>query len=137
MKSSIAGFLTGLSINFGLILIGLDLVLLSLPWPFNLLATRLAILPHMQSISRGALDFQDLAYFLSLTTLFLILTIIKISTDKLKEDKLAKFKLNFVLALTIIAGVGLNILFQFFRLLNCHFYLNVDLFLLNLFLQPT
>jgi len=110
VKNAIASFLLAASIGFVLIIIGLDFVTLTLPWPLNLIFSEVAVLPHMQSIARGVLDIRDILYFATLTALFLSLATSRLLQLKTEEDKSKKRKIKAVLALVIILGIGLNVL---------------------------
>lgn len=109
-KNSTASFLTSSAISFGLILIGLDMVILALPWPLNQVVSEIAIMPHIQSISRGALDIRDLVYFISLTSLFLLAGVFKLSREIILENKQEKQKLIYAFGLTLAIAIALNFL---------------------------
>jgi ABC-type uncharacterized transport system involved in gliding motility auxiliary subunit/ABC-type transport system involved in multi-copper enzyme maturation permease subunit len=116
VKNNIGSFLLAASLGFVLILIGLDLIVLGLPWPFSFIASQAGVLPHFSSIARGVLDIRDIIYFMSLTVIFLSLAIIKLSSRKTEEDKQQRVKLNTYLAVIIVIGIGFNILFQLYPL---------------------
>lgn len=48
---------------------------------------------HFQSISRGVLDTRDIIYFLSITLLFILMTVIGVNTEKLNRKIALKFLL--------------------------------------------
>lgn len=108
-KNQVSSFLIAAAVNFTLILIGFDLVLLSLPKFLLGIVTQLAILPHASNLSRGVLDFRDLLYFLTLISISIALATIKLSQRKTAENIQEKNKLNFALILIIAIGFLANI----------------------------
>lgn len=60
----------------------------------------LGITEHYQSVSRGVLDTRDLAYFIVLSTLFIVLTLFILNRQRQQ-------KVNFKLAGALVAGIGL------------------------------
>jgi len=116
VKSSIGSFLLAASIGFAFILVGLDVVVLALPWPFSQIAAEASILTHMHSVARGVLDLRDLAYFVFVSLLFLFLAKIKLEARKAQEDKKLALRQNIILALILILGIGFNVLWQIYPL---------------------
>jgi len=108
VKKPTASFLLSASISFGLVLAGMDLVTIMLPSPINIIVQQLSITNHMNSLSRGLLDLRDVLYFLTLTFLFLLLSIIKLSHRKSIENKKIKARLNFVFLLILTIGISFN-----------------------------
>lgn len=109
VKNATASFLLAASISFCLILVGLDFFTIMLPWPINKIAQQLSITTHMNSLARGLLDLRDVLYFLTLTSLFLINSIIKLSTRKTAENKKIETRLNFIFFVILILGISLNV----------------------------
>jgi len=107
--SQVASFLLASAISFAFILIGFDVILLALPHFIAQFVTELAILPHVNNLSRGLLDLRDVLYFFTIIAVFLLLAVNKLSQRKLVEDKNAKQKLNIALGLLIGIAVVLNI----------------------------
>ncbi len=115
-STQIASFMIAVAVSFLFILMGFEIVLLSLPPFLSRFVTELAILPHMSNISRGLLDFRDILYFVTLSGTFLMLAIIKLSQRMTVEDKNKKLKLNISLALIIAIGIVVNILMNTYPL---------------------
>lgn len=111
VESSVASFLLAAAGSFGLLLLGTDLVTLTLPPPFGNLANYLSPVTHQATIARGLLDPADVFYFLTLTLLFLLGAVYKISETKISEIKSEKRKLRISLGLVLILGVLSNLLF--------------------------
>jgi len=109
-SSQVSSFLLSAAITFGFILVGFDIVLLSLPKEITALVTQVAILPHMNNISRGVLDLRDLLYFVTLIGLFLMIAVIKLSQRKTTENPAAQRRLHLGLGLIVGIGVVANIL---------------------------
>lgn len=109
-SSVISSFLLAASLSFALIIAGLDFIVLSAPPPLNFLLNFLSITRHSQNLSRGLLDLTDLVYFLTVSGLFLISAIFKISQTKIAEKKSEKSKLVTSFLVTLSIGLLLNIL---------------------------
>ena len=116
VNNSVGSFLLSASLGFVLILLGLDIVTLMVPWPLSRIVTEIALLPHTQTIARGALDLRDISYFLTLISLFLSLTVLRLSERKVKEDKRQKQKLFLAMFLILGIGASLNIFLSFYPL---------------------
>lgn len=113
-KNAISSFLLAASIGFILIILGLDLVTLTIPSPFNIIAIELSLLGHMENLARGLLDIRDIAYFLTVTGLFLWVSVYKLSERRLAEDKKEKNKLRLGFILLIAIGILINVYLSYF-----------------------
>lgn len=114
VENAIGSFLLSCAVSFVMILIGLEFVTLMLPWPFSRIMEEMAILNHMNNIARGLLDIRDILYFVTVTSLFLTATVMKLAQRKLQEDKREKRKLTIALSLIVGIGVVLNIFMSFY-----------------------
>lgn len=108
-KNAISSFLLAAAIGFGLILLGLEFITLAIPSPFNLISAELSPLTHTDNLARGLLDIRDIAYFVALIMIFLLLAVYKLSERRLKEDLKEKSKLRFALILLIAIGIMTNV----------------------------
>ena len=93
-RNQVTAFIIGVTISFGLYLIGLPTVTLSLPAPVATVAARLGILGHFSSVSRGVIDLRDILYFASLTAAFLSLTYFAIMRERLSRERPAYGRLR-------------------------------------------
>jgi ABC-2 type transport system permease protein len=109
-STQVSSFLLAAAINFSLILIGFDTVLLALPKSLSAAITQTAILPHVANISRGVLDARDLLYFITLIGVFLAVSVIKLSQRRTAENPAAKNRLTVALGLIAAIGIVANIL---------------------------
>ncbi len=109
VASQVSSFLLAAAVNFLLILVGFDIVLLSLPSALGAFVSQLAILPHASNISRGALDMRDLLYFVTIVGIALTIATIKLSARKIAESQIARQKLYMALGLVVAFGVITNI----------------------------
>lgn len=109
VSSQISSFLTSVAVSFVLIILGFDIVLISLPSILSAFVSQLAILPHVSNISRGALDLRDLLYFITIIGIALTVAVIKLSARKIAENNVAKQKLYFALSLIVSFGIIANI----------------------------
>ncbi len=69
----VTALLVSITVNFLLIIIGLDLVAQAMPIVLASLLDSVSALSHFQSMSRGVIDVRDLWYFLSVILAFLAL----------------------------------------------------------------
>lgn len=104
VKNAISSFLLAAAISFTFILISLDLVTLLFPAPISTFIQQVGLMTHLENIARGLLDIRDIAYFITVTFLFLTAAVVKLSERKLTEDKKEKRKLN--IAFLLIAAIG-------------------------------
>jgi ABC-2 type transport system permease protein len=111
-KHQVSAFLAALGINFLLLLSGLEIVYISLPSPLNFVAIQLGVLTHTQSLARGLIDLRDISYFLTLTTVFLAIAVIKLLQRKTVEHPRLQTQTYIGLALIILIGLAANYLLQ-------------------------
>jgi len=111
-----SAFLATAALGFVWILIGLDIVLVSLPFPFDQIINQFALLPHLRTFIRGLIDLRDFFFFISFSLFFLIASAIKLTKHHWQENKLEKQKLN--LALLAVLGISIitNLLLQTYPL---------------------
>lgn len=116
IKNPIGSFLLAASISFVLIILGFEFITGVLPFPVSRIVAELGVFTHMNNIARGFLDIRDVLYFVTLTALFIAITVLKLSERKIEEKPAQKRKLQ--LALGIIIGIGfvLNVLMSFYPL---------------------
>lgn len=110
VKQSVGSFLLGSAISFGLILIGLQFVVLMLPAPLSQIMNEFAIINHVNNISRGVLDLRDIAYFVTVIAVALTAAVLKLSQRKFSDIPAEKRKLLIVLMLVTGVGVMANLL---------------------------
>jgi ABC-2 type transport system permease protein len=111
-----SAFLATAALGFVWILIGLDIVLVSVPFPFDQIINQFALLPHLRTFIRGLIDLRDFFFFLSFSLFFLIASAITLTKHHWQENKLEKQKLN--LALLAVLGISIvtNLLLQTYPL---------------------
>lgn len=104
-KQAITAFLVTAGILFGWLIIGLDLVTLALPSPFNQIAYQLSLLTHSDQLARGLIELRDISYFTIITLVILSLASIKLSETKLIENRTKKNHLY--IGAILITGLGI------------------------------
>ncbi|HEY8258333.1 MAG TPA: Gldg family protein [Gemmatimonadales bacterium] len=72
-RSQMIAFILAAALMFGLILVGLNPLLVGLPPGLATVAARIGVLSHFESMGRGVIDLRDVVYFLSLAGIFLAL----------------------------------------------------------------
>lgn len=114
VKNAISSFLLSAAVSFMLILIGLEFVLSLTLFPFNRLFAELSVITHMQNVARGLIDIRDITYFLTITAVFLLAAVLKLSERKLAEDRAERQKLTTAFTLLLAIGIALNVLLSFY-----------------------
>ena len=109
-KNQVTAFILGVTVSFALYMIGLEVVVLSLPGWLSVIAGRLGILGHFENVARGVIDFRDVLYFASLTAAFLSLTYFSLMRERLSPDGLAYRRLRMgvvgLVAFSILAALA-------------------------------
>ncbi|MCH2312775.1 MAG: Gldg family protein [SAR202 cluster bacterium] len=70
-RNQIVSFILGLTVSMALMIMGLEIVAVTLPSTFANLLQLLSPITHFDNIGRGIMDFRDILYFLSLISTFL------------------------------------------------------------------
>ena len=99
-KNQIVAFILGIAFNFVLVLVGFEMVLLTVAEPFNIILQKLSIFGHYESVSRGVLDIKDLIYFITLVVVFVWL-----STFFFKKDLVNKKNKEYRKSVQVLVGV--------------------------------
>lgn len=117
-KNQTVAFIISLFASFFLIIIGLDIVTMSLPYPFKDIFAELSILRHFDYITKGVIDLRDIVYFLSLVFIFLSITYLIFMARKLNRGAKKYQTLQTGIALMVTIAVVINLFGAFlsFRL---------------------
>lgn len=94
--SAVGSFLASTAFNFGLVLIGMNFVVLLFPGFAGRIVNEIAILPHLSSVGRGVIDIRDLLYFFTLVMIALVMAVIKLSERKVAESIIEKRKQSII-----------------------------------------
>lgn len=108
-KNQIIAFILGLVVNFGLLIAGFELVVLSLPNVVGNVLKQLSVLAHFSNIARGALDVRDVVYFLSTILVFLALSYLLLAKKKLPKKSKNYSTLRIGTAIIIIIAIVINL----------------------------
>ena len=105
-KNSIISFILGIAFNFIFVIIGFEIVILSLPsWLGNFL-NNLSIFGHYDSIARGVIDLTDLIYFILLIAIFIFSSLILFNKERFaNKNRNHRNSLLILISLIIIALV--------------------------------
>jgi ABC-type uncharacterized transport system involved in gliding motility auxiliary subunit len=108
-RSQITAFIVGLAVMFVLVLVGLNPLVVGLPPQLGLIAARLGVLSHFDSIGRGVIDLRDAVYFVSLAAAFLLLAYSSLMARKLApgQGPIRRLKTTVVLLVGILVVVNL------------------------------
>lgn len=109
-RNQITAFILGGAICFGLLLIGLDVVLIGLPPTLAGVAARLSLLSHFENIARGVIDLRDALYFVSTAALFLGLAYFLLLRERLSILGGAYRRLRAGIATAAVGVLVLNLL---------------------------
>lgn len=113
-KNQVIAFIIAIAVQFTLFLISMDFVLLSFPYPLNLIGQQLGILSHFNSVTRGVIDLRDVLYFVSMAFVFLALSYAWLVRAKSNREAPDWRKLQMSVAILIIIAVVINLFGQSF-----------------------
>jgi ABC-2 type transport system permease protein len=108
-RSQITAFIVAVAAMFLLVLVGLNPLVVGLPPQLGLIAARLGVLSHFDSIGRGVIDLRDVVYFVSLAAIFLTLAYAALMTRKLAAGKepVRRLRLGVLLVVAVLVVVNL------------------------------
>ncbi len=86
-RNQITSFIIGAFSCFALLLIGMPVLQSGLPGIVADALGNLSVMPHVENISRGVVDFRDVLYFASVTGVFLLLTYGALTRDRLSRSR--------------------------------------------------
>lgn len=90
-RNQIVSFILGLTLSMVLMIMGLEIVAVTLPSTAANLLQLLSPITHFDNIGRGIIDFRDILYFLSLITTFLSATFL-IMRSRTLSHKTAQYR---------------------------------------------
>jgi len=110
LANQISALLVSVASSFTLIIIGLEVITLSLPGQVATIFENLSALTHFFSISRGVIDLRDLWYFVSVVIIFLSLSYLQLLRFRVGNQK--QVYQSYVIATAFFIGIAvlLNIL---------------------------
>lgn len=108
-KSQITAFILAVAVTFILVLIGLDALIVGLPPGAAVIAARVGVLSHFESIGRGVIDLRDAIYFISLAAVFLTLAYGMVLGRRLSPIGAAARRLRLGTGIIVAALVVLNL----------------------------
>lgn len=103
----ITSFLAAAAVCFGWVLLGMEMVVLSVPVTVSRVIQEIAVLPHVDQISRGVLSMRDLAYFVVVISVLLIGATIRLMEIKLQEHPGKRTSL--LIGAGLLLGIGIMI----------------------------
>jgi ABC-type uncharacterized transport system involved in gliding motility auxiliary subunit len=109
-RSQITAFIVAVAVMFLLILVGLNPLLVGLPPQLGVVAARLGVLSHFDSIGRGVIDLRDAVYFASLAAVFLLLAYGNLMSRKLAPGQGPVRRLRATVLLLVATLVVVNLL---------------------------
>ncbi len=112
-RSQITAFIVAVAVMFLLVLVGLNPLVVGLPPQLGLIAARLGVLAHFDSIGRGVIDARDAVYFLSLAATFLTLAYGALMARKLAVGQAPVRRLRLGVLLLVGLLVVVNLLGSF------------------------
>jgi ABC-type uncharacterized transport system involved in gliding motility auxiliary subunit/ABC-type transport system involved in multi-copper enzyme maturation permease subunit len=109
-RSQITAFIVAVAVMFLLVLVGLNPLVVGLPAQLGIIAARLGVLSHFDSIGRGVIDLRDVVYFVSLAAIFLTLAYGALMARKLAAGQPAVRRLRLGVLLLVVTLVVINLL---------------------------
>lgn len=113
-KNQVIAFIISIAMQFALFLISMDFVLLSFPYPLNLIGQQLGILSHFNAMTRGVIDLRDVLYFASMAFVFLSLSYAWLVRSKTSRVSPYWRKLQTSVSLLIVMAIVINLFGQTF-----------------------
>ena len=108
-RSQVTAFILAIAVTFVLVLVGLDALIVGLPPGAALIAARIGVLSHFESMGRGVIDLRDAVYFLSLAAAFLALAYGMVLGRRLSASGAAARRLRLGTGIIVAAIVVLNL----------------------------
>lgn len=108
-ENQITAFIIGVSLMFGLVLVGLDPLVVGLPPTLGTIAARLGVLSHFANIGRGVIDLRDVVYFATMAAAFISLAYLSLMRRKLSRrgSALKRLKVGTGLVVAILIVINL------------------------------
>jgi ABC-type uncharacterized transport system involved in gliding motility auxiliary subunit/ABC-type transport system involved in multi-copper enzyme maturation permease subunit len=108
-RSQITAFIVAVAVMFLLVLVGLNPLIVGLPPQLGLIAARLGVLAHFDSIGRGVIDLRDAVYFISLAAIFLTMAYGSLLARKLAvgQGAVRRLRLGVLLLVGLLVVVNL------------------------------
>lgn len=113
-KNQVVSFIISIAVLFVFFFIGLDLVVLALPYPLSVIAQQLGILSHFNAITRGVIDLRDVLYFFTVAFTFLMLSYTWLTRMKLIRTSKEWRTLQTSTILVIVIAIVVNLFGQSF-----------------------
>lgn len=111
-KNQVVAFIISIAILFAFVLVGLDFVILALPYPISVIAQQLGIMAHYSSLTRGVVDLRDILYFVSVGFVFLLLTYVWLMRMKLVKGAKDWRVLQSTTTIIILIAIVINLFGQ-------------------------
>lgn len=105
LNNQITALLVSVTANFMLIIIGLELVTLSLPGRVATLLEKLSVLSHFNSMARGVIDVRDVWYFVSAILIFLALAYLNLLRQRLGNQR--QIYRQYMIGVVLFIGISL------------------------------
>jgi ABC-2 type transport system permease protein len=111
-KNVVTSFIASAVLSFVWLLMGLDIVVLAVPAPFDQLIAEIGLLKHVDSLARGLISLQDVAYWLVAMALGMLLATVKVMEPKTSEHKQKQVQLYaggvIMVAIAVLVHVALS-----------------------------
>lgn len=108
-KNQVVAFIISIAVLFAFFFVGLDFVVLALPFPLNQVAQQLGMLAHYNALIRGVVDVRDLLYFISVSFVFLALTYAWLTRMKIvrgaKEWRSLQTSISILIAIALVINL--------------------------------
>lgn len=104
LANQISALLVSVASSFGLLIIGLEIITLSLPGQVASIFENLSALTHFFSLSRGVLDLRDVWYFLSVVIIFIALSYLQLL--RLRVGNRKQIYQSYVIATGLFIGIA-------------------------------
>ena len=108
-RNQTVAFIISLATTFVLIVTGMDLIILALPFPLTAVARQISVLTHFSSMARGVITFSDIAYFAALAVIFAVLSYFGLRREResRKSHEYKNLRVGTALIIVVCALVSL------------------------------
>jgi ABC-type uncharacterized transport system involved in gliding motility auxiliary subunit/ABC-type transport system involved in multi-copper enzyme maturation permease subunit len=111
-KNQVIAFIISIATLFVFFFIGIDSVVLALPFPLNTIAQQLGMLSHYNAMTRGVIDIRDVLYFISIAFVFLSLSYAWLTKMKLVHGSKEWRTLQTSIAILVAIAIVINLFGQ-------------------------
>ena len=109
-KNQVVASIIAITINFVLVILGFDVVLLAAPPAIGAIMQLVSPLTHFENIGRGVIDLRDVIYFASVVIAFGALAYLMLKSKRISRSTPNYYNLQVGIAIIVGICIGVNVL---------------------------